>query len=142
MRSLKDVCEGLLAGQSSTLAAGDVINDQFEKIKSLITDPNAYDKVNRNTNMFLEIKDVKEVLSLVGLKNQKSLIISIVKRKEYIGWGEDKDYWFFDITIADSYDIKFKEPAKGLSFPKFLQKYIVPHFTNIESFAKFIKENI
>ena len=142
MRSLKELCEGLLAGQSSTLATGDAINDQFEKIKSLISDPNAYDKINRNTNMFLEIKDVKELLSLVGLKNQKSLIISIVKRKEYIGWGEDKDYWFFDITITDSYDIKFKEPAKGLSFPKFLQKYIAPHFNNIESFKKLIENKI
>ena len=139
MKNIIDLYEASILDIEGNLSVVDKINDQFETIKSLITDPDKYSKINRHSNMFLEIKNVEDILSFVGLNKQTSLIVSITKRNEYVGWGAYENFWNFNILIKDDKDIEFKTGARGLSFPKFLKKYIEPHFKDLESFIKFIK---
>lgn len=141
MRNIIDLYEASLLGDiEDTMKSGDKINDQFEKIKSIITDPNAYRKINRHSNMRLDIRNIDDILSLVGLNKQTGLLVSIDKRSEPDGWNGWTSFWYFNILIMGGKDIEFKESAKGLSFPKFLQKYVAPHFKDFNSFVEFIKE--
>lgn len=140
MKNIIDLYEASILDIESNLNTVDAISDQFETIKSLITDPDKYKKWNRHSSLFLEIKNIENILSFVGLNKQTSLIVTIKKDSETDGWGDYRHMWYFNILIIDGRDIEFSVRAKGLSFPKFLQKHVEPHFKDLESFIEFIKE--
>lgn len=138
MRSLKEhIYEGLLSGQDATIQYGDKMIKQFNKIKTMICDPKKYERRSRNS-YFIKIDDVENVLTFIGLSKQKQLNVFIKK-------DSVTDVWVFKMSIrTDNYytDAVIEKSAKGLSFPKFIEKNVTQHFTDIESFAKLIKENI
>jgi hypothetical protein len=147
MKNLKSyIEEGLLRGMEDTLAAGDKINEQFNRLKQTILNKYSYNKLYRNSYI-TEINNIDELLSVLGIKAKKdsSIMIEIIKITEvYAGWGDYEDEWKFkfdlyggDLTIHN----KQFWPAKNLSFPKLLATKIEPIVRDIESFKKFIDDN-
>jgi hypothetical protein len=143
MRSLKEhIYEGLLSGQDATIQSGNEMIKQFNKIKTMICDPKKYERWSRNS-YFIKIDDVENVLTFIGLSKQKQLNVSIKKDSATDSWDNSHQFWVFKMSIrTDNYytDVVIEKSAKGLSFPKFIEKNVTQHFTDIESFKKLIED--
>lgn len=72
MKSLKDILEGLLAGQQSTLAAGDEyakVIDEFNAAKKAVTKQSGYEKKKAPKGfVYVQNVDISEISELAKLK--------------------------------------------------------------------------
>lgn len=157
MRSLKELCEGLLAGQSSTLATGDemgdAINDQFEKLKAIVCNPKEYDRYRYRgqTDWRLYIGKGIDTLVQILLFNSPAKIFSqrvaCQKYSKPTKTGGYSTVWEWSFTVMPMNSktdkkITIKVQDVNVTFPKFLKTYIAPHFKDLDSFKKLIEDKL
>lgn len=146
MRSLKEICEGLLAGQDAILNTGNNIEDEFDLLKrsaqnkknwimSKLSGPASSIRVYK---LFLA-KDLPLLCSMFDVKNPKTLYISISGSRG--GWRlnisglneSDKS----EFNVSYSFNVRY-----GTTFAALHKDEICPLFDNLDNFIKFIESKI
>jgi hypothetical protein len=155
MRSLKDILEGLLAGQSSTLETGDemgdAINDQFEKLKAIVCNHKEYEKWPRQNSWRLYIgKEIDTLVKLLLFNSPTKIFSQRIECQKYSeptntgGWRMVWE-WSFTVMPTNSKtdkNITIKVYDANISFTKFLKTYVAPHFKDLDSFKKLIEAKL
>lgn len=90
MRTLKQICEGLLKGQDATIDDGNNFVDtiaEFEELKEMCTDIKNYQKFNAGS-VFVAEMEIPLLFEYAGIKDKdyNTIIFQIIRYGDGVSW--------------------------------------------------------
>lgn len=155
MRNIIDLYEASLLDIEGSIEYGDQINDQindqFEKIKAIVCNPKEYERYRGQNSWSLYIGKGIDTLVQFLLFNSPTKIFSqrveCQKYSEPTNTGGWRTVWEWSFTVMPMNSktdkkITIKIYDANVSFTKFLKTHVAPHFKDLDSFKKLIKNNM